>query len=99
TLSAEINPVGASSAYRFEYLTEAAYQHNVEAGLDPFAGAAAAPMPDGPLGSGETDVAVSQHLQGLQPGTVYRYRAAAHNVGGERFSAVLAVTTQSAGLF
>jgi NHL repeat/WD40-like Beta Propeller Repeat len=99
TLSAEINPVGALSAYRFEYLTEAEYQHNVGAGLDPFAGAAAAPAPDGFLGSGEADVAVSQHLQKLRPGTVYRYRAAAHNVGGERFSAVQTITTQLAGLF
>ena len=79
TLEAEINPLGDATSYRFEYLTEEALKRNEEAGEPPFVGAAQAPLEPAPLGSGEADLAVSQHLQGLQPNTVYRYRVVAFN--------------------
>ena len=87
------------SAYRFEYLTEAEYQANVEAGHDPFTGADRTPAPDGGLGSGSQDVAVQQTVEGLLPSTVYRYRASGVNIGGEHHSDALAFTTEPPGGF
>lgn len=95
TLNAEINPLGTPSEYRFEYLTEAAYQENVAASLDPFTGAQLAPQPDGQLGSGEEDVTVAQSLQGLVPDTTYRYRVTAHNSGGSRSPLAHSFSTQA----
>ncbi len=81
-LRAEINPEGASTTYRFEYLTQAAY----EAAGDSFAGASLAP-PSGsaPLGSGSTAFAVVQHVGSLAPETAYRYRVRASNGSGTVF--------------
>jgi hypothetical protein len=95
TLNAEIDPLGAPSEYRFEYLTGAAYQQNVAAGLDPFTGAQAIPQPDGRLGPVAEDLTVSQSLQGLTAATTYRYRVTAHNSGGSRSSLALAFDTQA----
>jgi hypothetical protein len=76
-LRAEINPQGHSTTYRFEYLTEAAYEANLAAvpPREGFSGAAKAP-PGGaaPVGSGTADVAVVQHLAALSPVTTYRLR-------------------------
>jgi hypothetical protein len=96
---ASINPYGAVSAYRFEYVTEAAYEADLKAGGNGFAGAGVVPVPDATLAVSEEDVTVSQVASGLQPGTVYRYRVAAHNVGGERFSVVSKFTTEPLGSF
>ncbi len=95
--NAQIDPIGTASVYRFEYLTEAAYQENIGAGLDPFSGAQAAPRPDGQLGPAEEDLTVSETLQGLVPGTTYRYRVTAANSGGSRSSSALSFTTQTPG--
>lgn len=82
-LHAQINPEGSSTTYRFEYLTEAAYQANLGAGLEGFAGATFAPPSGvGLVGSGNSDVAVSQHLSGLAPLTTYRYRVQATSSAG-----------------
>jgi hypothetical protein len=79
-LRAEINPHTLASQYRFEYITEAGFEANVEAGRDPFLGAARLPGSDAQVpGAGFHDVAVEQHLQGLTPATAYRYRAVATN--------------------
>ncbi|HET7591028.1 MAG TPA: hypothetical protein VFK14_12710 [Solirubrobacterales bacterium] len=97
-LSGSVNPRGISTTYRFEYLTEAAYEANVEAARDPFAGAVFAPSGGaGPVGSGNSPEPVGQHLVGLQPATAYRYRLRAVHSGEEPvFSVVRPFTTQAA---
>jgi hypothetical protein len=97
TLEARINTLGVADEYRFEYLTEAAYQHNIENSLAPFTGAALAPTPDAAIAAAEADQNVSQHPLGLQPSTVYRYRVLAHNSGGSAHGPTLTFTTQPAG--
>lgn len=81
-LHAEVNPEGLDSSYRFEYLTEAAYQANLAAqpARDAFAGAAKAPPGAEPnLGSEEGPQPAVQRLEHLAPGTAYRYRVVATN--------------------
>jgi hypothetical protein len=65
TLDAAISPHGVPTSYYFEYGTSTAY------------GAQAPLAPGAPLGSGEANVEVSQHVQGLAAGAVYHYRVAA----------------------
>lgn len=81
-LRAEINPEGSNTHYRFEYVTEAAYQANLSAvpPREGFAGAAKAPPgTEAGVGSDTTPLAVSQHLGALAPLTAYRYRPVATN--------------------
>jgi hypothetical protein len=67
TLQAQINPLGTETTYYFQYGTTEAYGSEV-------------PAPPGlSLGSGEGDIGVSVHLQGLSPGTTYHYRVVAGN--------------------
>jgi hypothetical protein len=79
-LRAQINPKGTSTTYRFQYISQAAYQANLNAvpPKEGFAGAATAP-PGAPasIGAGTSPVAVLQHVTGLSPSTIYRYRALA----------------------
>jgi hypothetical protein len=73
-LHAEINPNGLTSSYRFEYVTQAAFDANG------FAGAAVAPPSgSGALGAGSAPVNVVQHIAALAPTTTYRYRVRAAN--------------------
>ena len=95
TLQGEVNPLGDATTYHFQYLTEAALKRNEAAGYPPFEGAAQAPLEEAPLGSGEADVAISQHLQGLQTHTAYRYRIVAHNALGTEEGQERAFTTQA----
>lgn len=96
---ASIDTFGTVSTFRFEYVSEAAYQAGLLAGGDGFAGAGSAPVPDGALAASEGYVTVSALAQGLAPGTVYRYRVSARNGGGERHSGVLTLVTESSGPF
>ncbi len=64
TLHAAIDPHGTATAYYFQYGTSEGYGAEV-----PAAGPAGEP-----IGSGEADVEVGQHLQDLSAGTVYHYR-------------------------
>jgi hypothetical protein len=78
-LSAEIDPNGFFTTYHFDYLTEAGYEANVNAGKDGFTGAARIPSAfDANLGSGGK-ATVQQVLSNLQAGTAYRYRVVAKN--------------------
>jgi hypothetical protein len=100
TLQAEINPLGDLTSYHFEYLTEAAYLQNEEAGEPLFTGAVQVPSADAPVGAGFSDVSVSQHLQGLASHTTYRYRTVVENAVSEAFGGpfagpVHAFTTQA----
>jgi hypothetical protein len=84
TLRGTVDPEGSSTTYRFEYITEAAYEENVAANREPFAGTALAPTGGaGAVGSGSSPVTVSQHLTGLPSSTVFRYRLRASNSAEE----------------
>jgi hypothetical protein len=86
TLRGSINPNGSSTTYRFEYLTQAAYEANLEAQppREAFTGAALAPTSGaGLVGAGTTPVPVNQHIGGLAPATSYRYRLRATNAAAE----------------
>ena len=101
-LRAKIDPEGLTTSYRFEYLTEAAYEANLSAAREAFAGASVAP-PSGHsgIGSGTTAIAVVQYVTPLAPQTSYRYRVVATSSGGEtdgpvRFFATLAPVNELA---
>jgi WD40 repeat protein len=69
TLEAQINPLWNETTYYFEYGETTGYE-------DP-----AVPAPPGlAVGSGEDDLGVSVHLQGLAAGTTYHYRVVANSV-------------------
>jgi len=67
TLEAEIDPLGTASSYHFEYTT----------GADTVATAQAT------VGAGTSEVAVSDHIQGLVAGAPYSYRVIAENALGK----------------
>jgi hypothetical protein len=82
-LHAEVDPGGLASTYRFEYLGEAAYRADLEAGGEGFDAAAHVPAgSEAPFGSEEEFVPVVQHLEGLAPETSYRFRVLARNGSG-----------------
>jgi hypothetical protein len=64
TFTGLVNQMGQHATYRFEYGTTSAYGASI-------------PVPDGDLGSGTSDVSVSQTVDGLQPNTTYHYRIVA----------------------
>jgi hypothetical protein len=84
-LRSEVNPGGLSSTYRFEYISQAAYEANLASAppKEGFANALRAPVSGGaPLGSGSIPIAVVQHAGSLSPLTTYRYRVVASNSSG-----------------
>jgi hypothetical protein len=84
-LRAQINPNAHVSNYRFEYISEAAYQANLQAAppREAFSGAAKAPTGAAPgLGGGASPITVVQHLGALSPVTAYHYRAVATSSEG-----------------
>ena len=68
-LKAQINPDLSDSQYRFEYGETTSYGTSI-------------PMPEGDAGAGNAEVAVSQHVEGLRPETIYHYRVVVHNTQG-----------------
>jgi hypothetical protein len=72
-LIAQINPNGFETRYRFEYGTTPAYDHFAPAALTS-------------IGSGESDVQVTQHLEGLEVGATYHFRVVAENDWGDAAS-------------
>jgi hypothetical protein len=86
TLHASINPNGTATTYRFEYLTQAAYEANLEAQppREAFFGATFAPVGGvGLVGSGTAPVPVGRPIAHLAPSTAYRYRVSATNSAQE----------------
>jgi DNA-binding beta-propeller fold protein YncE len=73
TVHAQINPLGDDTTYHFEWGTTTAYGNSI-------------PIPDADIGSGSSDVAVSQQLEGLQPNTTYHVRVVATNSVGTAYS-------------
>ncbi|HET7590848.1 MAG TPA: hypothetical protein VFK14_11790 [Solirubrobacterales bacterium] len=97
-LRATINPEGLSTTYRFEYLTEAAYEANRAANPsgDGFEGAARVPSSGAaPVGSGTQPLAVSQHIASLTPLTAYRYRPVARSSAGTTIGPEHVLRTQA----
>ena len=72
-LTAQINPDGLETHYRFEYGTTINYGQ-------------AAPVPDGLLSAGISDQEVGVHLSNLEGGVVYHYRLVATNADGTTVS-------------
>ncbi len=67
TLQAQLDPGGAETTYRFEYVAgEGGYTTSV-------------PIPDASAGAGEAGQPVSVHVQGLATATAYHYRVVASN--------------------
>jgi len=87
TLQAQINPRFGDTSYHFEYGTGDCATNSCTS----------VPIPDQDIGSGNKDVAVSQHAQGLQPGTTYHYRVVATNSAGTTDGVEATITTQAAG--
>jgi hypothetical protein len=82
-LNAEINPSESATTYHFNYLTLAAYEANIKAGKDGFAGAFKAPTGVDPnIGGGSTPLFPAQSVTGLKGEAAYRYRAVAKNGAG-----------------
>jgi hypothetical protein len=73
TLEAEIDPGGAATTYRFEYITEAQFQANGKT----FTGAQSTPGES--AGSGDTAQAAAVTVTTLQPATTYHYQVVAEN--------------------
>jgi hypothetical protein len=68
-LNAQINPEGTATTYHFEYGTSTSYGTSV-------------PVPDAAIGSGTSDVSVSQQITGLSPSTEYHWRVVATGANG-----------------
>jgi hypothetical protein len=77
TLGGSVDPRGSATTYAFQYVTQAAFD---AAG---FANAVEVPAGGGALGAGSGSVSVAQRLEGLTPGTAYRFRLVAVNAEGE----------------
>jgi DNA-binding beta-propeller fold protein YncE len=77
-LQAQLNPGGAATTYAFEYLTEAEFAGNGESWVGSHK-VTAVPEPEGSAGSGIVAVPVSVLVEGLTPGTTYRYRLVGRN--------------------
>ncbi|HEY5192351.1 MAG TPA: hypothetical protein VIJ39_00590 [Solirubrobacteraceae bacterium] len=84
TLQATVNPRGSTVTYRFEYGTSSSYGASV-------------PQGEGEIAAGAVGVAVSVHIQSLDPSTIYHYRVVATGPGGSADGPDLTFTTQTAG--
>ena len=106
TLSAQVNPSGEVTSYRFEYVDATTYAADVaaaeaegesteEAEAEGRGFEHAASTPTAFAGAGTTATAVSRSLSGLSQHTGYRFRIVASNLVGESASAATGFTTYS----
>ncbi len=79
-LRGTVDPNGSATTYRFQYLTQAAYEANPPA--ERWAAATEVPAGGAPVGAGTSAVPVSQALSELVPGTAYRFRIFAVSAEG-----------------
>ena len=77
TLAARVDPRGSQTAYGFQYLTQAAFE------AQGWSAAAEAPPGGGTLEAGAGATTVSAPIEGLAPGTAYRFRVVATGSEGE----------------
>jgi hypothetical protein len=75
-LGAKVNPKGKATSYRFEYVSQEAWED------EGFAAAVKAPSSDVEIGGGTTDIPVSVKVEGLEPLRSYRFRVVAVNAIG-----------------
>jgi hypothetical protein len=73
-VGAKINPEGAQTSYRFQYLSLPDFEAHGFSGASETAAT--------PLGSGNADLAGAAQITGLSPGVTYVYRAIATNAVG-----------------
>jgi sugar lactone lactonase YvrE len=91
-LEAEVIPNGEETSYQFEYLSEDAYQANGESFTGPEEALLAPALPES-IGNGVDPVAVSAQIEGLTPGSPYRFRVVATNpVGADEGGALAFIT-------
>jgi hypothetical protein len=76
-LGAQINPEGFKTTYRFQYITQSAYEANPPG--ERFAGASEVPPGGASLGEGLVAIAAAGEAPGLLPDSEYRYRAVAES--------------------
>jgi hypothetical protein len=93
TVSAEVNPEGSTTTYRFEYIPAGPdyAAHGFEHAAKQPSGAPAG------LGEGTSDVLATQHLVPLSAATTYHYRVSATNSAGTTPGPDKTFTTQEAG--
>jgi len=77
--SAQVNPDGAATSYRFEYVDDATYRRDVEEAGAEHGFDHAAVAGEGLLPAGGQPAPVSGSATGLTPGTAYRLRVTAGN--------------------
>lgn len=82
-LAGKVNPNGEATTYRFEWGVSTAYENRV-------------PASDAFAGSGGTEKAFIQKIEGLEPNTTYHYRIVAENDQGTDASEDFAFTTRPA---
>jgi len=88
-LRAQINPNFYDTHFHFEYVDDATFQ------VSGFANASSTPVPDGDLGSADSDQIATAYPQSLEPSTTYHYRVVADNGnGGPQAGPALTFTTQ-----
>jgi len=73
TLKATVYPGERETEYRFEYVSQASFQ------AEGFAAATSVPVPNGSIPAGSEGVEVSARIEGLDPGTSYRFHLFAKN--------------------
>ena len=73
SLRGRVNPEGAATTYRFEYVTQAQFD------ASGFAQAASVPVDGASAGHGVSNLSVEQIVAGLDPTAVYHYRLVAAN--------------------
>ncbi len=79
-LHLEAYPEGLATTVRFEYVSQGAYEANLAAGREGFAGAVRLPATGGTsIGAGSAEAEVARQVTGLVPNGTYRYRALAFN--------------------
>jgi hypothetical protein len=81
-LRGTIDPGGAATDGRFEYLADSAYQANLAFPRDPFTGAIETPVGGKAIPAGTVPIEMKQAVGGLRPGTTYHFRVVASNDEG-----------------
>jgi hypothetical protein len=77
SLKGTINPGEKQTEYRFEYVDQATFE------AEGFATATSVPVPNGIIPEGTEDIAVQAPIEGLKPGTLYRFHLFAKNSKGK----------------
>lgn len=90
TLNATVNPEGFDTTYQFEYVDEAEFAENA------YENATAVPASAKEIGSGTSNVEVSESIAGLEPGVDYHFRVVASNSAGTTYGEDETFTTQAA---